>query len=142
VFCLTAHLVWMSTSREGARHWDFAAFSFATSLLTLLTIPAMYFMSVKRQGAFTSMIATEAIWCWVLWILWLASACVTSSLPWIAGYKSKLVSEAQAVQAFNILNFISFLVYAVSLAVISLICFVKGSRSVYTSSVRDFDFNA
>jgi hypothetical protein len=90
--------------------------------------------------------------------MWIATA---GSSTWVNKGHSRLAREAQAFEAFAFLNWLareldlplvtlqwshgfSFLVfcYTSTLFVVAIKSHNKGHRAVWTSSVRDFDFNA
>ncbi|CCM03380.1 uncharacterized protein FIBRA_05510 [Fibroporia radiculosa] len=114
----------------------------ATSVLTLLSIPAMLVVDLLMTGFFTSMILVELAWLSFLWILWLATGALVASD--IAPYTScnffykievKICQESQAVEAFAFLNWILLLVYTVVLLVFTIISAQRG-ESIWTSSVK------
>ena len=141
VFCLGCHL----TSRLYGGYYGFSFYAsfgplaIATSLLTLLTLPVMYFLSVSRKGAFTSFVVVEVAWCWFLWIMWIATA---GNTVWVNGFSGGLAAEAQVVEAFAFINWLALLFYTNTLFVVSIMSHHKGNSSVWTSSVREFDFNS
>ncbi|KAG2014126.1 hypothetical protein CC2G_010969 [Coprinopsis cinerea AmutBmut pab1-1] len=138
VFALSAHII--DYTRGYGFYWNFAALSLATGILTFLTLPVMYWLSVTRTGAFTSFIVVEVAWLWFLWIMWIASAGSTAAVVHPSAHGG-LASEAQAVQAFGFLNWIFLMVYTTTLFVLAIVSHVKGTSAVWTSSVREFDFN-
>lgn len=134
VFALSCHVL------NSAGGWAFAGLSLATAILTLISLPPLYWISVNRKGAFVSYIVVEVAWLWFLWIMWIASAGTTASL-WIIGHGG-LASEIRVIEAFGFINWLAVMFYTVALFVLSLISAIKGTSSVWTSAVLDFDFNA
>lgn len=53
---------------------DFANLAVAAGVLTLVTLPAMYAIELKRPGTPLGWVALEVGWINVLWVLWLACA--------------------------------------------------------------------
>ncbi|KAJ3496998.1 hypothetical protein NLJ89_g10408 [Agrocybe chaxingu] len=95
-----------------------AALGIATGILTILTLPVMWFLSVKRKGAVTSMIVVEIAWTWFLWIMWVAVGGSTAGTFWIgsceglsvlrgAGSAETACRSTQGLTAFGFLNWIA-----------------------------------
>ncbi|KAH6896404.1 hypothetical protein BKA70DRAFT_754560 [Coprinopsis sp. MPI-PUGE-AT-0042] len=99
----------------------------------------MYWLSVSRKGAFTSYVVTEVAWCWFLWIMWIATA---GSSTWVNLFSGSVASEAQAFEAFAFINWFALLFYTTTLFVVAIISHSKGHSAVWTSAVKDFDFNS
>lgn len=118
--------------------YHFAPLGLVTGLLTLLTLPLMYFLSISRKGAFTSYIVVEVVWCWFLWIMWVSTA---GSAIWVNGASGTLAGAAQALEAFSFLNWFALMFYTFTLFVVAIMAHHKGNSGVWTSSVREFDFN-
>jgi len=122
-----------------ARYYAFGPLAIVTGLLTLLTLPVMYWLSVSRKGAFTSYVVVEVAWCWFLWIMWIATA---GSTVWVNAASGGLASEVQALEAFAFLNWLALMFYTFTLFVVAIMAHNKGNSGVWTSSVREFDFNS
>ncbi|KAH6896402.1 hypothetical protein BKA70DRAFT_1570045 [Coprinopsis sp. MPI-PUGE-AT-0042] len=63
-------------------------------------------------------------------------------LPWVNGRRTRLAREAQAFEAFAFINWLALIFYTTTLFVVAIMSHNKGNSVVWTSSVRDFDFNA
>jgi hypothetical protein len=137
-FCIACHLISETTRYYYSFYWTFTALGLATALLSLLSLPVMYWLSVSRKGVFTSYVVTEVVWCWFLWIMWIATA---GSTTWVNGASGGIASEAQAFEAFAFINWFALLFYTNLLFVVAIIAQTKGHPSVWTSDVKDFDFN-
>lgn len=118
--------------------YDFAPLGLSTALLTLLTLPVMYYLSIVRKGAFPSFVVVEVAWCWFLWIMWVATAANT---VWVNGRRGGLAAEAQVLEAFAFINWFALLFYTNFLFVVAIMAHHKGTSGVWTSSVKEFDFN-
>lgn len=137
-FAIACHLISGTTTYYGY-YYTFAALGLATAILSLLTLPVMYWLSVSRKGAFTSYVVTEVAWCWFLWIMWIATA---GSSTWVNLFSGSVASEAQAFEAFAFINWFALLFYTTTLFVVAIISHSKGHSAVWTSAVKDFDFNS
>ncbi|KAH6888375.1 hypothetical protein BKA70DRAFT_1443027 [Coprinopsis sp. MPI-PUGE-AT-0042] len=122
--------IMVTTTRS--RLWDWQPLSSPFS-----HCPVMYWLSVSRKGAFTSYVVTEVAWvpldyvdrhCWFLHLGELVSGSVAS--------------EAQAFEAFAFINWFALLFYTTTLFVVAIISHSKGHSAVWTSAVKDFDFNS
>lgn len=142
VFCISAHMIAMTNAFRAGAYYHFSALSLATSILTLLTVPAMYYVSIKRQGAFSSWICVEIAWLWFLWIMWISSAGSTAALYWVNFCSGGICSEAQALEAFGFLNWIILVFYVTTLVVLSVMAHVRGRQDVWKSEVARYDWNA
>ena len=91
---ISAHLLNFTTYWYGF-YYTFTALTIASAALTMVTLPVMYVLHLLRAyrmlivnprlvldrfrtGAFTSMVAFEVVWLFVLWVLWIASAGLAS----------------------------------------------------------------
>jgi magnesium-transporting ATPase (P-type) len=105
VLALSASITNYTSSFYYGGYFTFAALGIATAVLTLLTLPPMLLLSLKRQGAVTSMIAVEVGWTWFLWILWLAVGGNSAGFSWLgcsfaSGKAESICQQTQAVTAF------------------------------------------
>ncbi|KAJ2924821.1 hypothetical protein H1R20_g12253, partial [Candolleomyces eurysporus] len=137
IFSLSVHIV--SITRG---YYPFAALSLATSILSLLTLPASYIISSKRRGAITSFVAVEIVWLWLLWILWISGAGSTVALPWLNYYTGGAYSEARAIAAFSFLNWLIITFYTLALLTLSIRSHLRGYTYVWRSEVNHFDWSA
>jgi hypothetical protein len=143
VFPLAAHIIHLTTSvGRGGFYYDFAALGLAVAILTLLTFPAMLFISFNRKGALTSYIGVEVGWLSLMWILWLATGASVADVPFINSVRGGAASEAQTIEAFGFLAWILLMAYSVTLLIFAVIAHGKGHSEVWTSGVREFDFAA
>jgi hypothetical protein len=146
VFALSAHIISYTSSvrdityRSGF-YFTFTALSLATAILTLLSLPALYVISIKRRGAFTSYVAVEVAWCWFLWIMWVASAGNTVGFG-VNFCSGGLCSEAQVIEAFSFLNWLAVMGYTVTLLAFAIMLHMRGHTNVWQSEVSTFDWNA
>ncbi|KAF8164825.1 hypothetical protein B0H34DRAFT_213820 [Crassisporium funariophilum] len=132
-------------------YFTFAALGIATGLLTLLTLPVMLFLSMKRKGAITSMIAVEISWTWFLWIMWIAVGGSSAGTIWIgdcASYGSSRLytsaeaacRETQALTAFGFLNWIMLFFYNITLFVFVIRQHMRGHTGIWTGYVTETDY--
>ncbi|KAF5337191.1 hypothetical protein D9611_002896 [Ephemerocybe angulata] len=143
IFAISVHFIAATNAYRRGAYYEPTALQLATAIMTLLTLPAMYFLSVKRRGAYSSYIATEIGVCWFLWIMWVASAGSTVSLFWAATFcTGGVCSEAQALEAFAFLNWIIIAMYTTTLLVLAIMAHLRGHKNVWTSEVGHFDWAA
>ncbi|KAG5645770.1 hypothetical protein DXG03_005307 [Asterophora parasitica] len=151
VLGLSAHLINLTTTYYGV-YFTFAALGTATSLLSLLSLPAVIYIDNIRKGAFTSKIATELGLVGFLWILWLATAATATDTVGInlgsncGRYKpgSRIrtaCSETSAVQAFGYLSWLILLAYFSALLFFTAAAAVRGHKDIWFHSVKEADFN-
>ncbi|KAJ6567271.1 hypothetical protein DFH09DRAFT_456116 [Mycena vulgaris] len=131
--------------------FEFAALAIATASITLITLPIMIALEVKRPGtAFTSMIVVELSWLSILWVLWLATAADSAQagqIFFVSGcgnyIDSDIVSacrETSGIQAFAFLNWLILLAYTVLILVLSIIASSRKHTGVWKSSVAEAPF--
>ncbi|KAI0092448.1 hypothetical protein BDY19DRAFT_484327 [Irpex rosettiformis] len=146
---LSAHS--LSATNSFGFYFTYDAFALAVSLLSLLTIPAMFVIDLLRRGAFTSLILVELIWLGILWVLWLASAadsasatsgadCNLNDFFFIPSWFSTVCNETKAVTAFGWLTWAALTGYLVDLLVVSINAHNSG-KPIWKSSVRDASSN-
>ncbi|TEB29412.1 hypothetical protein FA13DRAFT_1863588 [Coprinellus micaceus] len=100
---LSAHLVHISSNFTP----DWAGLGLATSILTLIALPTLFFVGVKRRGAIAAFVAVELVVVVILWVLWLATGADTaSSLPGLGFCRVSVCSEMRALEAFAFLNWL------------------------------------
>jgi len=148
-FGISAHLValaaeFTSRTRSGFGGFEFAALGLATAILTLISVPPMFAISIKRRGAYTSYVVAELAWLSFLWIMWLATAGSIAKLFVIdtGCYGNGVCMEIQAVEAFGFLNWLMLLAYTITLLTASCIAHNKGHTSVWKSEVAYFNWSA
>jgi len=132
-------------------YFVYAAFAIAISVLTLLTVPVLIFLSINRKGAFPSMIVVELSYFGLLWVLWLAVGGTIGTIPWInycasisyyySGYESACM-ETQAMAAFSFLNWLMLMVLNIFLLTLAIIQANRGNSAIWTSCVTDVNFSA
>jgi len=129
--------------------FSFAALGIATGILTLLTLPAMLAFSMFRKGAFTSMIAIEIAWTWILWILWIAVGGNSATGLAFVGSCDRFIpaaaaacSESSAIAAFGFLSWIMLLSYCSFLATLTFRQHMRGNTGIWTKDVTETDFTA
>jgi len=128
--------------------YSFAALGIAVGLLTILTIPVMLTLSIIRKGAFTSMIAIEIAWVWLLWILWLsvggsaAGFTIVEDCSNFAPVVRAACSEVSAMTAFGFLSWLNLLFYNVLLISLTFRQHLRGHTGIWTQDVTDTDFMA
>ncbi|KAF9563334.1 hypothetical protein CPC08DRAFT_329054 [Agrocybe pediades] len=139
---------WTNTTFQSG-YFAFAAFAIATSILTLLTLPVMYFFSAKRKGAIVSMIAIEFGWTAFLWILWLAVASTAASFQWLGtdscsdfvrSSTRAACNESKAITAFGFLTWIPLMFYNIFLLSLIIRHQMRGT-SLWNGYISDTDFN-
>jgi len=154
---LAAHLV--STVPAGGIVADWAALALAISLITIVALVPILAIDIFRKGAFTSMVAFELGWSFVLMVLWIASAGETTAVR--AGVpctfdtfdefgdvftstaaEAGQCHEAQAIIAFGWLNFFILFAWAIMLLVLTITSHTRGNTGVWTQPVTGTDFFA
>ncbi|PCH41334.1 hypothetical protein WOLCODRAFT_24673 [Wolfiporia cocos MD-104 SS10] len=125
-------------------YFTFAGLGIATSVLTVITVPAMLVVDLLNTGFFSSMILVELIWFFILWVLFLATG--GSAADSLSNYNDQCTFiyavvnngcyDVQAVQAFAFLTWIFLMAYNVALLVIAIINWQRGNP-IWTSSVKE-----
>ncbi|KAJ3544173.1 hypothetical protein NMY22_g2875 [Coprinellus aureogranulatus] len=141
VFALSAHIISVTSTARYGYYFTFTALGLATALLTLISLPAIYVISIKRRGAFTSYIGVEVGWCWFLWIMWVATASHTVGFG-VNFCSGGLCSEAQVIEAFSFLNWLAMMGYTITLLAFAIMLHMRGHTNVWTAEVTTFDWNA
>ncbi|KAF7313476.1 hypothetical protein HMN09_00503500 [Mycena chlorophos] len=132
-------------------YFEFAALGIATAILTMVTLPAMIALEMIQGGrAFSSMIAVELSWLFILWVLWLATAADATnaaSIVFIADcgdYLSTITQSAcrqvSGIQAFAYLNWLILMAYTIFVLVLTLIATSRKHTGVWTTSVGEAPF--
>jgi len=148
ILALSADMI-TTTNKYYNLYWTFNAFAVAVCVLTFSLGP-MFAIDFLRRGAITSWIIVELSWGGFLWVLWLASAALSSENLQDAGglctnyrfapnWWSRSCSEIQAIVAFSWLIWISWSFYLISLLTLSIISHTKGAP-IWKTSVRDATF--
>ncbi|TFK74476.1 hypothetical protein BDN72DRAFT_893161 [Pluteus cervinus] len=131
-------------------YFTFAAMALAVAILSVLSIPAMITVDMKRKGALTSMIVVEIGWLGLLWVLWLAAGGLgaqATGVVWPSGcgFVNKEVDtmcrEFPAVTALSFINWFILFSYTMTILVLSIMAASRG-HSVWFSSVSQTDFFA
>lgn len=137
VLGISAHLV----SLRGPAP-DYVNFALAVAILTLIFLPLLFILPIKRRGSWPSYLAVELGVLWFLWILWLASAAHTASMtPGLNYCSGGICSELRAMLAFSFLNWLILMFYAVLVFVFAVIAHSRGERGVWRSTVQEHDWD-
>ncbi|KAG2022282.1 hypothetical protein CC2G_000049 [Coprinopsis cinerea AmutBmut pab1-1] len=138
---------------------SFAHLVLATSVITLISVPLLYWFGRQKHATFKAQIFVELPAICIIWILWIASAgqtaqfepvfrltgCSPSSLDF--GFNSidqgpTTCHEGRAMMAFSFLNWLLFMSYAFILAFyVFKAQHCTGTSTVWFSSVETFDWN-
>ncbi|KAJ7067922.1 hypothetical protein C8F01DRAFT_1246479 [Mycena amicta] len=132
-------------------YFEFAALAIATASITLITVPIMIALEFIQPGrAFTSKIAVELSWLFILWVLWLATAADatnSASLTFISdcgNYISSKIEgacrETAGVQAFAFLNWLILMAYTIFILVLTVIAQTRKHSGVWLTSVSEAPF--
>jgi hypothetical protein len=137
------------TSKYTFGFYSFAALAIATSILTLFTLPVLWFLSSFRKSAITSMIAIELGWTSFLWILWLSTGASTANAAWLGSCDAffydvaeRMCRETQALTAFAFLTWIILLAYNVTFLILVIRQQSRGNSQVWTGYIAETDFAA
>jgi hypothetical protein len=137
------------TSKYADGFYSFAALAIATAILTLLSLPVLWYLSSFRKSAITSMVAIELGWTSFLWILWLSTGASTADSAWLGScgafvfkVAERMCHETQALTAFSFLTWITLLAYSVALLVLVIRQVSRGNHNVWTSYITETDFAA
>ncbi|KAJ2912431.1 hypothetical protein MD484_g7980, partial [Candolleomyces efflorescens] len=122
-FGLSIHIVHVA-SRGVVPDW--AGLGLATSILTLVALPILFIVPIKRHGALPAFVAVELAVLWLLWILWLATGATIAGLPGLNFCNGGLCSEARALEAFSFLNWLLLMFYSFTLLTLSVIAHQRG----------------
>ncbi|KAL1721309.1 hypothetical protein EV715DRAFT_249156 [Schizophyllum commune] len=141
---ISAHLLNFTTYWYGF-YYTFTALTIASAALTMVTLPVMLLLDRFRTGAFTSMIAFEVVWLFVLWVLWIASAGLASdsiAKEFPDGCHSYWTDintacrEFSAITAFDYITWFFLSAYLWSVFAIA-IRSAQGGKSIWRSSVKE-----
>jgi len=137
------------TSKYTFGFYSFAALGIATAILTLFSLPVLWYLSSFRKSAVTSMIAIELGWTSFLWILWLSTGASTADAAWLGNcgaffytVAERMCRETQALTAFSFLTWIILLAYSVTLLVLVIRQNSRGNSQVWTGYITETDFAA
>jgi len=137
------------TSKYTYGFYSFAALAIATSILTLFTLPVLWFLSSFRKSAITSIVAVELGWTSFLWILWLSTGASTADAAWLGScgafyydVAERMCRETQALTAFSFLTWIILLVYSVTFLVLVIRQHSRVNSNVWTNYIAETDFAA
>ncbi|KIM42808.1 hypothetical protein M413DRAFT_444461 [Hebeloma cylindrosporum] len=148
VLALCASITNYTSTYYYGGYFPFAALGIAVAVLTLLTLPAMLYLSLNRKGAFTSLTGLEFGWTSFLWILWLALGGNSAGILWLGdcgywltGKGESMCRQSQAVTAFGFLNWIALFAYNITLLVLLIRQQMRGN-SVWNGYITETDFAA
>jgi len=140
---------------------DFNAMGVAVSVISMVTIVPMLVVSLLRKGAITSWVAVELGWVGFLWVLWIASAGLSTSSyiyrgdcsAWSGYYDyyfeiyyptpelEGFCRQYGAMQAFAWLNFLILFGYFILLLALSILSYTKGNKNVFLTDCTTLSFN-
>lgn len=128
--------------------WSFPGFALAVSILTFVIAIPMLVVDFMRKGSFVSWVATELGWCGLLWILWLASAALSTSTllftgdcgVWVPSLET-LCRQYSAVQAFSWLTWLILTAYIIMVIVLAVLATVKGNGRAWLSPASELSFS-
>ncbi|KAG8821300.1 hypothetical protein FRC17_009880 [Serendipita sp. 399] len=131
--------------------FSFPGFAVAVSVLTIISIAPILAIDWFRKGSFLCWVVVELGVSFVLWVLWLASASLTTSSRLFTGdcgyfgywYSDRFESfcrQYAAVQAFSWLIWLLFKAYAIVVLVLALLAAMKGHKRVWFSPTSDLSF--
>ncbi|KAG8752656.1 hypothetical protein FRC14_006814 [Serendipita sp. 396] len=128
---------------------SFPGFAVAVSVLTIIALTPILVIDRLRKGSFLSWVVVEFGVSAVLWVLWLASASLTTSSGlftgdcgiWISSRLESFCRQYSAVQAFSWLNWLLFKVYGILLLVLAILAAMKGHKRVWFSPASDLSFS-
>jgi hypothetical protein len=129
---------------------DFVNLAIAISALTVVTMVPMLIISILRKGAFVNYVAVEFTWLSILWILWLASAGLSTNdvtyspscnFVFVVRTGTIACQEPLILQGFAWVNWIILFGYTILLLVLAIIQQVRGN-SVWIKSINEVDLFA
>jgi preprotein translocase subunit SecG len=119
----------------------FPGFAVAVSVLTLVIAIPMLVVDFIRKGSVISWVATELGWCGLLWVLWLASAALSTSSLIIGDCAGdSLCQQYQALQGFAWLTWLLLTAYIIIVIVLAILATVKGHSRAWLSPASDLSF--
>ncbi|KIJ51159.1 hypothetical protein M422DRAFT_244351 [Sphaerobolus stellatus SS14] len=132
---------------------DYLGLGVAVSVMTLVTAGVSVVVDLLRKGAFTSMVVVELVWTFIMMVLWIAEAGLsTNSFSFGCDFVRTtgffetadpgLCSEQQALIAFSWLTWFIFLGWNVFLWTATIIAHTRGNPGVWTQSIAETDFFA
>ncbi|TFK16652.1 hypothetical protein FA15DRAFT_698707 [Coprinopsis marcescibilis] len=135
----------VAASRWGGIPVTYTGLSIATAVLSLLSLPPLWWLSVNRKGAFTSMVVVEYPWFCFLWILWIASAGSSASAATGLSFFSSsdaVYGSTAALAAFAFFGWFATLGYSIFLIVFVIKAqLASKSSEVWFASVNEFDWD-
>ncbi|CAG7848486.1 SubName: Full=Uncharacterized protein {ECO:0000313/EMBL:CCA66612.1} [Serendipita indica DSM 11827] len=130
--------------------WSFPGFAVAVSVLTILAVVPMIVIDLLRRGALMSWVVVELPIMGILWVLWLSSAALSTSVGLFLGdcssfsFDSALESlcrQYSALQAFSWLNWLLVKTYVIVTLALAILALMKGHKRVWFSPVSDLSFS-
>ncbi|KAH9483117.1 hypothetical protein JR316_0005218 [Psilocybe cubensis] len=145
---------WTETKLVLGGYFSFAALAIATGILTFLTLPVMLFFSRTRKGAIVNLVIIEAIWTFVLWVLWVAVGGSAAGTNFIAACDNNFVvdfyadiglktvcGEMKALTAFGFLTWFILLAFNIFLFFLVIRQHMRGNSNVWTGYIAETDFD-
>jgi len=148
VLGISADLIHLTEANFGV-YFVSSALALAVSLLTLLTILPMMIIDTLRNGAFTSMVIFELVWTFILWVLWIATAALSSQdgtgsadCAYYGAFfnLATMCHEFNAIEGFSHVTWLIFLFYFATLLVSTMRLNKNGHTGVWQQSVKETDF--
>jgi len=128
--------------------WTFPGFAVAVSVLTIVSLVPLLVVDMIRRGSFISWVAIELAVFGVLWVLWLASAALSTSTllftgdcsVWVPSLAS-LCRQYSAVQAFSWLAWLLIKAYIILVLVLAILAMNRGHKRVWLGPSSDLSFS-
>ncbi|KAF9040730.1 hypothetical protein BJ165DRAFT_1350519, partial [Panaeolus papilionaceus] len=129
-------------------YYTYAALGIATAILTMFTLPVMWFLSEKRKGSVIGMSVVDISWVWFLWIMWLSTA--GSSAGWLGscgwygsdGSFETACRSSQALSAFAFLNWLILMFYNFTLFAFAIRQHMRGNTGIWKTQIAEADWTA
>jgi hypothetical protein len=149
VVIITAAIVtnYTTSARRFGYYYSYAALGIATAILTLFTLPIMWFLSEKRKGSVVSMSVVDISWGWFLWIMWLSTASTSTGWWTDCSFFGESQFEtacrsSQALTAFSFLNWLFLMFYNFTLFAFTIRQHMRGNTGVWRQPISEVDFTA
>ncbi|PPR04001.1 hypothetical protein CVT24_010494 [Panaeolus cyanescens] len=151
VVIITAAIVthYTTTRSYYGFYYTYAALGIATAILTMFTLPVMWFLSEKRKGSIAAMVVVDISWGWFLWIMWLSTA--ASSAGWLGscswyGYGGSdwetACHSTKALSAFAFLTWLALMFFNFTLFAFTIRQHMRGNTGIWRAQITEADFTA